>query len=78
MYFMRHSPDEIAWHSRVLYYRPESNEPIVKARVTSEEEGVQVMVYTRDQKDLFVRLTGDNFYEKTLHKRVFIDFYDPM
>jgi [protein-PII] uridylyltransferase len=58
VYFMRHSPDEIGWHSRVLYHRPDGDEPVVKARVASEEEGVQVMVYTRDQKDLFVRLTG--------------------
>jgi len=58
VYFMRHSPEEIAWHSRVLYYRPEVDEPVVKARVSEEDQGVQVMVYTRDQKDLFVRLTG--------------------
>ncbi len=58
VYFMRHSPEEIAWHTRVLYFRPDANEPVVKARVMEEETGVQVMVFTRDQKDLFVRLTG--------------------
>ena len=58
VYFMRHSPEEIAWHARVLYYRPDSEDPVVKARVPEEDEGVQVMVFTRDQKDLFVRLTG--------------------
>lgn len=58
VYFMRHSDEEIAWHTRVLYYRPDSEEPVVKARVSQEDEGVQVMVFTRDQKDLFVRLTG--------------------
>ena len=58
VYFMRHSAEEIAWHTRVLYYRTESAEPIVKARVAEDEDGVQVMVFTRDQKDLFVRLTG--------------------
>ncbi len=58
VYFMRHSPEEIAWHTRLLYYRPESDTPVVKARVAEDEEGVQVMVFTRDQKDLFVRLTG--------------------
>ena len=31
---------------------------MVKARVAEDEDGVQVMVFTRDQKDLFVRLTG--------------------
>ncbi|MBP8216334.1 MAG: [protein-PII] uridylyltransferase [Thauera sp.] len=58
VYFMRHSAEEIAWHTRVLYYRTTSDEPVVKARVAEDEEGVQVMVFTRDQKDLFVRLTG--------------------
>ena len=58
VYFMRHSAEEIAWHTRLLYYRTESDEPVVKARVAEDEDGVQVMVFTRDQKDLFVRLTG--------------------
>ncbi|QDF97294.1 [protein-PII] uridylyltransferase [Azoarcus sp. DD4] len=58
VYFMRHSPEEIAWHTRLLYFRPEVEEPVVKARVSEGDEGVQVMVFTRDQKDLFVRITG--------------------
>ncbi|NMF88955.1 [protein-PII] uridylyltransferase [Aromatoleum petrolei] len=58
VYFMRHSAEEIAWHTRILYFRPESEEPVVKARVLDDEEGVQVMVFTSDQKDLFVRMTG--------------------
>ena len=58
VYFMRHSAEEIAWHTRMLYYRCDANEPVVKARVAEGEDGVQVMVFTRDQKDLFVRLTG--------------------
>ncbi|MDY0047108.1 MAG: [protein-PII] uridylyltransferase [Thauera propionica] len=58
VYFMRHSAEEIAWHTRVLYFRPDADEPVVKARVAEEEDGVQVMVFTPDQKELFVRLTG--------------------
>jgi [protein-PII] uridylyltransferase len=58
VYFMRHSAEEIAWHSRTLYFRPDTDDPVVKARVPEENQGVQVMVFTRDQKDLFVRLTG--------------------
>ncbi len=58
VYFMRHSPEEIAWHSRVLYYRVEADEPVVKARIAEDHQGLQVMVFTRDEKDLFVRLTG--------------------
>lgn len=58
VYFMRNSAEDIAWHTRQLYYRPETPEPVVKARITPEYEGVQVMVFTPDRKDLFVRLTG--------------------
>lgn len=31
-----------------------------------------------DEDDLVVRLTGDDFYEQTAGKRVFVEFYDPM
>ncbi len=58
VYFMRNSAEEIAWHTRHLYYRPSCDEPVVKARVTDQGDGLQVMIYTKDQKDLFVRLTG--------------------
>ncbi len=58
VYFMRHSAEEIAWHTRVLYFRPDAEEAVVKARVAEEGDGVQVMIFTPDQKELFVRLTG--------------------
>ncbi|MBA4742155.1 MAG: [protein-PII] uridylyltransferase [Azoarcus sp.] len=58
VYFMRNSADDIAWHTRLLYHRSDSAEPVVKARVSSEYQGVQVMVFTRDRKDLFAHLTG--------------------
>lgn len=58
VYFMRNSAEEIAWHTRHLYFRPSGETPVVKARVSEEGDSLQVMVYTRDQKDLFVRITG--------------------
>ncbi|MCK9388361.1 MAG: [protein-PII] uridylyltransferase [Sulfuritalea sp.] len=57
-YFMRHAADEIAWHTRVLYHRPDSAQPVVKARLNPMGEGLQVMVYVRDQALLFARLCG--------------------
>ncbi|MEN3111529.1 [protein-PII] uridylyltransferase [Uliginosibacterium paludis] len=56
LYFLRHDADEIAWHTRMLYYRPRGEEIVVKARPSLVDNGIQVMVYTRDQKDLFLRL----------------------
>jgi [protein-PII] uridylyltransferase len=58
VYFMRNAAEDIAWHTRVLYYRPDADAPVVKARVSDEDQGLQVMVFTRDEKDLFMRLTG--------------------
>ena len=58
VYFMRHDAEEVAWHARMLYHCTESDEPVVKARPSHGGEGLQVMVYMRDQKDLFVRLCG--------------------
>ncbi|KAF7598237.1 MAG: [protein-PII] uridylyltransferase [Candidatus Dactylopiibacterium carminicum] len=58
LYFMRHDPEEVAWHTRTLYYRPDSPEPVVKARMSPIGRGLQVMVYTRDQRDLFTSQCG--------------------
>ncbi|GAB2904762.1 [protein-PII] uridylyltransferase [Uliginosibacterium flavum] len=58
LYFLRHDADEIAWHTRMLYHCPRSETPVVKARPSQVDTGIQVMVYTRDQRELFVRLCG--------------------
>jgi [protein-PII] uridylyltransferase len=60
-YFLRHEPQEIAWHTRLLYYRVDSTEPIVKARLSPAGEGLQVMIYVPDQKELFARICS--FFE---------------
>lgn len=58
LYFLRHDADEITWHTRMLYYRPHAEAPVVKARMNQGNIGIQVMVYMKDQPDLFVRLCG--------------------
>ena len=62
-YFLRHEPDEIAWHARLLNYRVEPATPVVKARLSPAGEGLQVMIYVRDQKDLFARICS--FFERS-------------
>jgi len=57
-YFLRHSAEEIAWHTRALHYRINNDEPIVKARLNPHGDGIEVMAYTRDQRDLFARMVG--------------------
>jgi [protein-PII] uridylyltransferase len=58
VYFQRHSADEIAWHARQLYWRIVRPEPVVRARLSRAEAGLQVMVYLPDQKSLFARICG--------------------
>ncbi len=63
VYFLRHDASEIAWHSRLLNYRVESAKPVVKARLSPVGEGLQVMIYTPDQPELFARICC--FFERT-------------
>ncbi|MGB7988831.1 MAG: [protein-PII] uridylyltransferase [Candidatus Methylophosphatis roskildensis] len=58
VYFMRHDAEEVAWHTRMLYYRSHGAQPVVRARPNPFGEGLQVMVYAPDQRDLFMRLCG--------------------
>ncbi len=63
VYFLRHEPSEIAWHARLLNYRVDSPQPVVKARLSQAGEGLQVMIYAPDQKELFARICA--FFERT-------------
>jgi len=58
VYFLRHSAEEIAWHTRALHYRIHNDRPVVRARLHQDGDSLQVMVYTRDQPDLFARIVG--------------------
>ena len=57
-YFMRHDAKEIAWQTRTLHYRVDAGQPVVRARHATVGEGLQVMVYVKDQPDLFARICG--------------------
>lgn len=56
VYFLRHDAREIAWHTRTLFSRIQSKEPIVRARLSELGEVLQVLIYTQDQADLFARI----------------------
>ncbi|HZR03831.1 MAG TPA: [protein-PII] uridylyltransferase, partial [Burkholderiales bacterium] len=61
-YFLRHDVREIAWHTRLLNYRVETRTPVVKARLSPVGEGVQVLIYAPDQKNLFAHIC--TFFER--------------
>ncbi|HVW63718.1 MAG TPA: [protein-PII] uridylyltransferase [Nitrosospira sp.] len=62
-YLLLHDPQEIAWHASHLHRHMKSPVPIVKARLAPASAGIQVLVYTADQKDLFARICG--FFDRT-------------
>ncbi len=57
-YFMRHDASDIAWHTRQLSRHVGTQAPVVRARRSPIGEGLQVVVYTPDQTDLFARICG--------------------
>jgi len=61
-YFLRHDAQELVWHCRNLYGKANTGKPIVKARLSPADEGIQVMIYTPDRDDLFARICS--FFER--------------
>ncbi|MBK0393344.1 [protein-PII] uridylyltransferase [Ramlibacter sp. CrO1] len=57
-YFMRHDAGEIAWHTRHISRHVGATKALVRARRSPAGEGLQVVVYTPDQPDLFARICG--------------------
>ena len=57
-YFLRHESQEIAWHTRLLLRHIDTQQPVVRARLSPGGDGIQVMVYLRDRADLFASICG--------------------
>lgn len=55
-FFLRQDAGDIAWLTRHLFNKVNSAEPIVRARLSTVGEGLQVAVYMPDQEDLFARI----------------------
>ncbi|QIL72673.1 [protein-PII] uridylyltransferase [Diaphorobacter sp. HDW4B] len=57
-YFMRHEAADIAWHTRHLSRHVGTGTPVVRVRQSLAGEGLQVLVYSPDQPELFARICG--------------------
>lgn len=55
-YFLRHDAGDIAWQTRSLFSKVDSPTAVVKCRLAPIGEGVQVVVYVKDEPDLFARI----------------------
>ena len=62
-YLLQHDPQEVAWHTTHLDKAASMTLPLVKARFAAGSEGLQVMIYIADQKDLFACIC--RFFERT-------------
>ena len=60
-YLVRYESDEIAWHSRLLTPHLNTAQHIVRSRLSPSGDGIQVMIYSKDQNDLFARIC--NFFD---------------
>jgi len=58
-YFLRHTPAEIAWHTRLLAQRdPADTSPLVAVRDTTERGGNAVLTYMPHRRHNFARTTA--------------------
>ncbi|HEY7985966.1 MAG TPA: [protein-PII] uridylyltransferase [Methylophilaceae bacterium] len=67
-YFLQHEAKEIAWQTRLLLTHINTKQPIVRARLSPNGDGLQVMIYTLDKTDLFARICG--FFERLAYNIV--------
>ncbi|HRY17273.1 MAG TPA: [protein-PII] uridylyltransferase [Candidatus Competibacteraceae bacterium] len=57
-YFLRHSAEEIIWHTRAILKRGHRERPLVMARDDPDRGGTEIFIYTRDQDNLFALITS--------------------
>ncbi|MDH3645330.1 MAG: [protein-PII] uridylyltransferase [Gammaproteobacteria bacterium] len=58
-YFLRHSPEEIAWHTRLLADHPtEMNTPLVAVDLAGTRGGTSIFVYSPKHKHTFALTTA--------------------
>ena len=55
VYFMRHTPEEIAWHTQTLAQHIRTPDPIVEVKRSDRMGGILILLYLPDRKDLFLR-----------------------
>lgn len=55
-YFLRHTANDVAWHSEAILQHPNDGNPLVLIKETTQREfegGTQIFIYAQDQHDFF-------------------------
>ena len=53
-YFLKFEAEDIAWQSRILLTHINSKIPIVRVRHNRDGQGIDILIYLKDQKDIFM------------------------
>jgi [protein-PII] uridylyltransferase len=71
-YFIRYSPDEIAWHTKAITKSNLVKFPLIAIRELTFRGASEIFIYTKDTKNLFSRttLTLDNLGLNVLDARI--------
>ena len=56
-YFLRHAPDEIAWHTEAILSHKKTDDPLVMVHRESTRGGSLIFVYMHDRKNIFATIT---------------------
>ncbi len=57
-YFLRHTPGEIIWHTRLISEKSEATDPLVKTRIDSETDSLELFVYSKLRTHLFANIVS--------------------
>jgi [protein-PII] uridylyltransferase len=57
-YFLRHSPDEISWHTQAILEHGDNDAPLILIRGETHRGGSEIFVYVRDKEYLFATITS--------------------
>jgi [protein-PII] uridylyltransferase len=56
-YFIRYSPDEIAWHTNAIAENSKQQYPLIKVRQQATRGGTEIFVYMENQDNIFATTT---------------------
>jgi [protein-PII] uridylyltransferase len=57
-YFLRHTPDEIVWHTRLIIQHANKDVPVVKARTDSRTGSMELFVFSKSISYLFEKIVS--------------------
>ena len=57
-YFLRHTPGEIVWHTQLIFNKNKNNKPLIKTRINSQSDSLELFVYTPTKEVIFATVVS--------------------